>query len=59
MIMEVLNYQFANEEGSNIKGFLGGGAFVLIPSDPKNKEYQDFLKWCDDGNKPQPYVDQA
>ena len=30
------------------------GAF--IPADPDNVDYQEFLAWCDEGNKPTPYT---
>jgi hypothetical protein len=29
------------------------GAF--IPTDPDNIDYQDYLAWLDEGNKPTPY----
>jgi hypothetical protein len=25
-----------------------------IPSDPANTDYQAFLRWCDEGNVPEP-----
>jgi hypothetical protein len=30
------------------------GAF--IPFDPDNVDYQDYLKWLDEGNQPTPYT---
>lgn len=33
---------------------LSDGAF--IPPDPANIDYQAFLKWCEEGNTPEPYV---
>jgi hypothetical protein len=27
-----------------------------IPTDPDNRDYQDFLAWCDEGNEPAPYI---
>lgn len=30
------------------------GAF--IPADPDNVDYQEFLKWLDEGNAPTPYA---
>lgn len=29
---------------------------ALIPKDPENIDYQDFLKWISAGNTPAPYV---
>lgn len=38
-----------------------GGQFVIrindnacIPFDPNNVDYQAFLRWCDEGNTPEP-----
>jgi len=28
-----------------------------IPPDPANTDYQAFLKWCEEGNTPEPYVE--
>ena len=30
------------------------GAF--IPTDPDNRDYQEYLAWLDDGNQPTPYT---
>jgi hypothetical protein len=27
-----------------------------IPTDPDNRDYQEFLAWCDEGNEPAPYI---
>jgi hypothetical protein len=27
---------------------------ACIPFDPANNDYQEFLKWCADGNQPEP-----
>lgn len=30
---------------------------ACIPSDPANTDYQTYLKWVEDGNTPNPYVE--
>lgn len=32
------------------------GDQALIPADPANSDYAEFLRWVDEGNEPQPYV---
>ena len=32
---------------------------ALIPFDPDNRDYQDYLKWLEEGNKPEPAVDET
>jgi hypothetical protein len=27
-----------------------------IPTDPDNTDYQEYLKWLDEGNQPTPYT---
>ena len=27
---------------------------VLVPFDPANTDYQAFLRWCEEGNTPEP-----
>ena len=27
---------------------------AFIPFDPANTDYQEFLRWCDEGNTPEP-----
>jgi hypothetical protein len=29
---------------------------AFIPADPANTDYQQYLKWLDEGNTPNPYV---
>ena len=30
------------------------GSVTCIPFDPANTDYQAFLRWCDEGNTPEP-----
>ena len=29
---------------------------AYIPADPANRDWSEYLDWCDEGNKPKPYV---
>jgi hypothetical protein len=29
---------------------------AFIPDDPANRDYQEYLTWCETGNTPDPYV---
>ena len=35
------------------------GVQSFIPTDPDNKDYAEFLAWCDEGNEPTPYMPPA
>jgi hypothetical protein len=32
----------------------GNGCFTSIPFDPANTDYQQYLKWVEAGNQPEP-----
>ena len=32
----------------------GDGKIWSIPFDPANTDYQEFLRWCEQGNTPEP-----
>ena len=32
---------------------------AYIPFDPANRDYQEYLKWLDEGNEPTPYAPPA
>jgi hypothetical protein len=32
----------------------GEGSFTSIPFDPANTDYQAYLRWCEEGNVPEP-----
>jgi hypothetical protein len=45
-----------NQSGElcSIKKDTGLGVLVLIPIDPDNTDYQEYLKWVAEGNEPLP-----
>jgi hypothetical protein len=45
-----------NQSGEvcSIKKDTGLGILVLIPLDPDNTDYQEYLKWVAEGNEPAP-----
>ena len=43
-------YKFTKENSSIIRQ--SDGAF--IPFDPANVDYQEYLKWLEEGNEPEP-----
>ena len=49
--MYKLQPNFAGQPAKNIKR-LSDEAF--IPLDTNNKDYQEYLKWLDEGNEPEP-----
>ena len=32
----------------------GNGCFTSFPADPANTDYQEYLKWLEEGNEPEP-----
>lgn len=51
-----MTYSVIAQDGSAIKYEDGEGLVLSIPADPANTDYRAFLKWCDEGNEPEPYV---
>lgn len=45
-------YQLTSNERTIIR--TGDGAY--IPTDPANRDYQEYLKWAEDGGVADPYV---
>jgi hypothetical protein len=35
-----------------------GDVLYSIPFDPANTDYQAFLRWCEEGNQPEPAEEQ-
>ena len=45
-------YKTKDSEGAYIT--LDDGKFISFQFDPDNTDYQAYLKWLEEGNKPQP-----
>lgn len=54
--MNDMLYRWGDPRKETIKWFDADGAIWTIPLDPGNTAYQNFLKWCEEGNEPLPYV---
>ena len=49
-------YQWMNPEKENVALTREDGTKAFIPACHSNSDYQAFLKWCEEGNEPLPYV---
>ena len=47
-----MNDSFGNPSG--VKKPLESGEILHIPLAPANTDYQEFLRWCEQGNTPLP-----
>jgi hypothetical protein len=50
--MYKLMEDFDNGQQANAIIRLSDGA--CIPLDPANTDYQEYLRWCEEGNEPEP-----
>lgn len=53
-----MNYQLLPDvhgtESQSIKGVTDSGRQLLIPKNPDNADYQEYLEWVAEGNTPLP-----
>jgi hypothetical protein len=47
-----MTYTLTVSSSTIIRDFDG----AAIPADPSNSDYQQYLKWLDEGNTPNPYI---
>jgi hypothetical protein len=50
-------YQFYRDPDGTVNQFNIMKGNVCIPFDPANTDYQEYLKWLDEGNTPEPASD--
>ncbi len=48
-------YQFSEDKNSVVK-IISDASRSYIPFAPGNRDYEEFLKWCAEGNTPEPYI---
>jgi len=46
--------QFLTENGTLANGVIREMDNAFIPFDPANTDYQEYLKWLEEGNTPEP-----
>lgn len=52
MTYKLMNDSFGNPSG--VKKPLESGEILHIPLAPANTDYQEYLRWCEQGNTPLP-----
>jgi hypothetical protein len=53
----MITYQLSNDSRRNTLVSIlkrDGNAVLVIPFDPDNTDYQEYLKWVAEGNTPEP-----
>ena len=52
---EYINIRYKNDENdSSLIGLDADDKTMCIPKDTGNRHYQEYLKWVEDGNTPEP-----
>lgn len=52
-----ISHAYACDPASNcIHVLYEDGRGTMVPLDPDNTDYQEYLRWLDEGNTPEPYV---
>jgi len=54
-MMSNLTYEWFNADHTTLR-LISDGVTSFIPALPEVSAYQAFLKWCEEGNSPKPYV---
>jgi hypothetical protein len=49
--------KFRNSSRTNLEFVIRMTDMAVIPSDPNNRDYQEYLVWLDEGNTPEPADD--
>jgi hypothetical protein len=46
-------YKLCKDSYGNVNSVLRSDGWT-IPFDPANTDYQEYLRWCEEGNEPEP-----
>jgi hypothetical protein len=46
--------QVKNSDGTIANAIIRLSDTATIPFDPANTDYQEYLRWCEEGNEPEP-----
>ena len=49
-----LTYKLLKHEDGTEQNYIKKGKNIIVPKNPSNKDYQDYLAWVADGNTPDP-----
>lgn len=52
-------YKIYRDENLNIKIIVRTADTASIPEDPDNGDYREYLAWLEEGNEPEPWVDES
>jgi hypothetical protein len=51
----IITYKVYNDpRGSSLVKFIDGVFALGIAMDEDNTDYQEYLRWCEEGNEPEP-----
>jgi hypothetical protein len=54
MTYKLVRIEFGARVIENVIKVEESGVTLSIPFDPANSDYQEFLRWCSEGNEPTP-----
>ena len=50
----IMRYKFTDNTQTGLRYEADNGVAMIIPTDPANTDYQEYLKWVAEGNEPEP-----